>query len=146
MNNFLVCCGPCGCDSRIILDTNAIWITSIICVTIFATVFSCILLTSFCINMMSLTPLQTCSVPDLRNQSMNDGLHIQNSMAGRFCRTNNARERRKMSNTNSIRTSAIGTIFEHGQKTSKKTLVHTTTEWLMFRLYWKKKTQISNNI
>ena len=43
MNNFLVCCGPCGCDSRIILDTNAIWITSIICVTIFATVFSCIL-------------------------------------------------------------------------------------------------------
>ena len=43
MNNFLVCCGSCGCDSRIILDTNAIWITSIICVTIFATVFSCIL-------------------------------------------------------------------------------------------------------
>ena len=43
MNNFLECCGPCGCDSRIILDTNAIWITSIICVTIFATVFSCIL-------------------------------------------------------------------------------------------------------
>ena len=43
MNNFLVCCSPCGCDSRIILDTNAIWITSIICVTIFATVFSCIL-------------------------------------------------------------------------------------------------------
>lgn len=43
MNNFLVCCGPCGCDSRIILDTNAIWITSIICVTIFATVFSSIL-------------------------------------------------------------------------------------------------------
>ena len=43
MNNFLVCCGPCGCDSRFILDTNAIWITSIICVTIFATVFSCIL-------------------------------------------------------------------------------------------------------
>ncbi len=43
MNIFLVSCGPCGCDSRIILDTNAIWITSIICVTIFATVFSCIL-------------------------------------------------------------------------------------------------------
>lgn len=43
MNNFLECFGPCGCDSRFILDTNAIWITSIICVTIFATVFSCIL-------------------------------------------------------------------------------------------------------
>ena len=35
MNSFLVCCGPCGCDSRIILDTNAIWITLIICTTIF---------------------------------------------------------------------------------------------------------------
>ena len=43
MNELLVCCKHCGCDSRIILDTNAIWITSIICVTIFATVFSCIL-------------------------------------------------------------------------------------------------------
>lgn len=43
MNELLICCKHCGCDSRIILDTNAIWITSIICVTIFATVFSCIL-------------------------------------------------------------------------------------------------------
>ena len=43
MNELLVCCKHCGCDSRIILDTNAIWITSIICVTIFATIFSCIL-------------------------------------------------------------------------------------------------------
>lgn len=43
MNELLVCCKHCGCDSRFILDTNAIWITSIICVTIFATVFSCIL-------------------------------------------------------------------------------------------------------
>ena len=43
MNNFLVCCGPCGCDSRIILDTNAIWITSIICVTIITTILGLVL-------------------------------------------------------------------------------------------------------
>ena len=43
MKNLLVCCPLCACDSRVILDENAIWITLIICITIFATVFSCVL-------------------------------------------------------------------------------------------------------
>lgn len=43
MNALLVCCTPCVCDSRIILDTNAIWITLIICTTIFITVSSFLL-------------------------------------------------------------------------------------------------------
>lgn len=43
MNELLVCCKHCVCDSRIILDTNAIWITLIICTTIFITVSSFLL-------------------------------------------------------------------------------------------------------
>lgn len=43
MNELLVCCKHCGCESRIVLDENAIWITLVICITIFATVFSCVL-------------------------------------------------------------------------------------------------------
>ena len=36
MNELLVCCKHCGCDSRVILDENTIWVTLIICVTIIA--------------------------------------------------------------------------------------------------------------
>lgn len=43
MNALLVCCTPCVCDSRIILDTNAIWITLIICVTIITTILGLVL-------------------------------------------------------------------------------------------------------
>lgn len=43
MNELLVCCKHCGCDSRIILDTNAIWITLIICVTIITTILGLVL-------------------------------------------------------------------------------------------------------
>ena len=43
MNAILVCCTPCVCDSRIILDTNAIWITLIICVTIITTILGLVL-------------------------------------------------------------------------------------------------------
>lgn len=43
MNALLVCCTPCVCDSRIILDTNAIWITLIICVTITTTILGSVL-------------------------------------------------------------------------------------------------------
>lgn len=43
MNAFLVCCTPCVCDSRIILDTNAILIILIICVTIITTILGLVL-------------------------------------------------------------------------------------------------------
>ena len=43
MNALLVCCTPCVCDSRIILDTNAIWITLIICITIITTILGLVL-------------------------------------------------------------------------------------------------------
>lgn len=43
MNALLVCYTPCVCDSRIILDTNAIWITLIICVTIITTILGLVL-------------------------------------------------------------------------------------------------------
>ena len=43
MNALLVCCTPCVCDPRIILDTNAIWITLIICVTIITTILGLVL-------------------------------------------------------------------------------------------------------
>ena len=36
MNELLVCCKHCGCDSRVILYENTIWVTLIICVTIIA--------------------------------------------------------------------------------------------------------------
>lgn len=43
MNDLLVCCNPCGCDSQIVLDGNAIWITLIISATIIITILSCVL-------------------------------------------------------------------------------------------------------
>lgn len=43
MNALLECCTPCVCDSRIILDTNAILITLIICVTIITTILGLVL-------------------------------------------------------------------------------------------------------
>ena len=43
MNALLVCCTPCVCDSRIILDTNAIWITLIICKKIITTILGLVL-------------------------------------------------------------------------------------------------------
>ena len=47
MNELLVCCNLCGCGSRIALDTNAIWITLIICITI-VIIVSCFLLYFYC--------------------------------------------------------------------------------------------------
>ena len=38
MNDLLVCCNPCGCESLVVLDGNAIWITLIICITIIAAI------------------------------------------------------------------------------------------------------------
>ena len=43
MNELLVCCKHCGCESRIVLDGNAILITLIICVTIITTILGLVL-------------------------------------------------------------------------------------------------------
>lgn len=41
MINILASCNHCGCVSGFVLDENAIWITGIICFTIFVTVVFC---------------------------------------------------------------------------------------------------------
>ena len=43
MNELLICCKHCGCESRIVLDGNAILITLIICVTIITTILGLVL-------------------------------------------------------------------------------------------------------
>ena len=43
MNELLLCCKHCGCESRIVLDGNAILITLIICVTIITTILGLVL-------------------------------------------------------------------------------------------------------
>ena len=43
MNELLLCCKHCGCESRIVLDGNAILITLIICVTIITTILGFVL-------------------------------------------------------------------------------------------------------
>lgn len=43
MNELLACCKHCGCESWIVLDGNAIWITLIICVTIITTILGLVL-------------------------------------------------------------------------------------------------------
>ena len=43
MNELLVCCKHCSCESRIVLDGNAILITLIICVTIITTILGLVL-------------------------------------------------------------------------------------------------------
>ena len=43
MNELLVCCKHCGCESRIVLDGNAVLITLIICVTIITTILGLVL-------------------------------------------------------------------------------------------------------
>ena len=43
MNELLVCCKHCGCESRIVLDGNAVLITLIICVTIITIILGLVL-------------------------------------------------------------------------------------------------------
>ena len=43
MNELLLCCKHCGCESRIVLDGNVILITLLICVTIITTILGLVL-------------------------------------------------------------------------------------------------------